>query len=95
MAYLRSNQTGLAAERTRLTKAKADRAELDLRLRAGQLYEKAAMDHPMVKRGRTVRDAILSVPDRIAGIVSAESDQGKVHAIIYKELHQALVALTS
>jgi hypothetical protein len=69
---------------------------LDLALGArGQLYEKKAMDHAMFERGRTVRDALLPIPDRVAGIIAAEMDQTKVHAIRYKELHQALVALTS
>ena len=97
IGHLRPRGTAveLAAERVRLTKAKADRAQLDLALRAGQLYEKKAMDQAMFEQGRTVRDALLSIPDRVAGIIAAEMYQTKVHAILYKELHQALVALTS
>jgi hypothetical protein len=85
----------LMAERVRATRIKADRMELDLRQRAGELYEKVAVDQVMFERGRQVRDAVLSVADRIAGLCAAEPDQSKVHQLIYKELHQALEALTS
>lgn len=96
LKHVRAKTTSeLVAERVRLTKAKADRAQLDLALRAGHLYEKEAMDKAMFERGRQVRDALLSIPDRVAGIIAAEMDQTKVHALLYKELHQALVDLTS
>jgi phage terminase Nu1 subunit (DNA packaging protein) len=95
LKHVRQRAMGeLAAEQARWTKAKADRAELDLRQRAGELCEVAKIKQAMFERGRQVRDAVLSVADRIAGLCAAESDQSKVHQLIHRELHQALETLT-
>ena len=71
--FLRTSRTNLSEERTRWVKAKADKEELDLRQRAGELVEVAAMNTVLFERNRQVRDAILSTPDRLAGILAAES----------------------
>jgi phage terminase Nu1 subunit (DNA packaging protein) len=97
-AYLkhsRSNTRGnLAMERTRLTAAKADREELNLRVRSGELLELAVLEKTMFEKGRQIRDALQSLADRLAGILAPETDQAKVHAILTKEVHQALEGLT-
>ena len=83
----------LAVERTRLTRARADQAELVLRLRQGELVEVQAVKRDAFKAARMVRDNLLSLPDRLAGIVSSEADQTKNHALLTRELRQALEAL--
>lgn len=95
LSFLRSQTKGtLAEEKTRLTRAKADREELNLRVRGLELIEVSTVKQRTFEIARNVRDGVLSVPDRIAGIVAAETDQAKVHALLVKELHQALEALT-
>lgn len=37
-----------------------------------------------------VRDSILNIADRVAPILAAEMDAGKVHAVLMDELRQAL-----
>ncbi|MBI4001578.1 MAG: hypothetical protein HY348_07325 [Nitrospira defluvii] len=98
-AYLkhsRSNTRGnLSQERTRLTRAKADREELNLAVCSKELIEVATVEKVVFEKGRQTRDALLSLADRLAGILAPETDQAKVHTILAKEVHQALEALTS
>ena len=95
VTFLRSKPADLAGERVRWLRAKADKEELLLRQRAGELVEVAKAKQLYFERGRQIRDSILSIPDRLAGIIAAEMDQSKVHALLTKELHQALEALTA
>lgn len=70
-------------------------------LREQKEYEKLAkslIDVEVVKtsafnRGRKVRDAILSIPDRISSILAAENDTHRIHEILTNELRQALEGL--
>jgi phage terminase Nu1 subunit (DNA packaging protein) len=95
LQYLRLNSRGtLAQERTRLTKAKADKEELLFRLRSKELIEVSVVEKTLFEKGRQIRDALQSLADRLAGILAPVNDQTKVHAILTKEVHQALEALT-
>ena len=76
-------------------KWKAEEAEIKVRKMASELIEVEKVKQIVFEQSRQVRDAIQSIPDRLAGIVAAEMDQAKVHAILTKELHQALEGLTS
>lgn len=94
LAFLRSHTKGsLTEEKTRLTRAKADKEELLLRVRGLELIEVSTVRQRTFELARSVRDALLNVPDRLAGPLAAEGDQSKVHAVLTKELHQALEAL--
>lgn len=96
LTFLRSQTKGtLAEEKTRWTRAKADKEELALRVRAKELIEVVTVEKVVFEKGRQTRDALLSLPDRLAGILAAETDRAKVHATLTKEIHQALEALTS
>lgn len=72
---------------------KALLAELDYRKRSGELVEVAAVEKEAFRVGRQVRDALMALPDRLAGVLAAESNQHEVHAILLKEVHQSLEAL--
>ena len=85
----------LAVERTRLTKARADRAEQDLRHRAGELVEVATVKKDAFQAGRLVRDNMLAIPDRIAALIATDFDRTHTHALLTKEIRQALEALTA
>jgi hypothetical protein len=43
---------------------------------------------------RTVRDNLLSIPDRLDAIIAAETDRRKVHQILSDELNRVLEELT-
>jgi hypothetical protein len=41
-------------------------------------------------KGRTARDNLLNIPDRLAAQLAAESDADKVHQILTGEIRKAL-----
>lgn len=85
--------TFLEAQR-RKELANAQLKELEVRKRAGELIEVATVEKVMFEKGRQTRDALLSLADRLAGILAPVTDQAKMHEILLKEIHQALEALT-
>lgn len=94
--YSRSQTKGtLAEEKTRLTKAKADREELNLAVRSKELIEVSTVEKVVFEKARQTREGLLSLADRLAGILAPITEQSKVHVILTKEIHQALEALTS
>lgn len=94
IAFLKSMPSNLTDERARLTKSQADMAELKLLERTGELVERAAVADLQFRQGRQIRDAFLNVPDRVAGIVAAETDQHRIHTILTKEILQVLGGLS-
>lgn len=85
--------TFLEAQR-RKELANAQLKELEVRKRAGELIEVATVEATVFEKGRQTRDALLSLADRLAGILAPITDQAKVHELLLKEIHQALEALT-
>lgn len=93
--FLRSNTRGsLAQERTRLTRAKAEREEYLQQVREDRYVDREPLNKWLFEVIRTFRDKVLSIPDRVAGMVSVETDQDKNHALLTNELHQALTELS-
>lgn len=62
---------GARAERSRLLRAQAERAELDLAARRGELVEKAAISATLGPLIRELRDTIIGIP---RDVVRDESD---------------------
>ena len=67
--------------------------DLENRHRGGLLIDAAFARRQSFEAARTVRDAILNVPDRIAAELAAETDVGRVHLRLERELRSALVSL--
>ena len=59
----------------------------------GQLVRENGVKTEAFRRGRMVRDQILSVPDRLASILAAEDDAAEVCRLLEQELRTALEAL--
>jgi hypothetical protein len=72
---------------------RAEIARLDFEERIQKLTETDKVETEAFRVGRLVRDAVLNVPSRLAGILAAESDQRKVHDLLEAELRRALEAL--
>ncbi|MGI9202655.1 MAG: hypothetical protein ACR2Q3_01525, partial [Woeseiaceae bacterium] len=94
-ARLRSASGSVASEaektqRTRLTKAKADIAELNRRELAGDLVRVDVQRRNLDQLAREVRSNLETIPDRNAGILAGETDKGKTHQILANEIRQAL-----
>ncbi|ALA60199.1 hypothetical protein [Nitrospira moscoviensis] len=83
----------LGEAQTRERQAKAALAEIELGRRRGELVERDAVEKEAFRVGRLVRDALMNIPSRLAGILAAESDQRRVYELLDKEIRQALEAL--
>jgi len=74
--------------RARLRKLELDVAE-------GRRIDGAAVQKLIADAARAFRDAVLAIPDRVALIVTAETDPKKVNALLRAELDRALDELGS
>lgn len=81
--------------RTLSQRVKAVLLKIDLEERTGKLVESAAVRTAAFNTARTLRDALMNIPDRISVILAAETDQSKVSALLAKEIRQALDELSS
>ena len=77
----------------RRTIALAVREELRNRKIEGELVSRSEIEAQWFKVGRQVRDALMNIPARVAGLVAAEKKQDKCFAILEKEIRQALEGL--
>lgn len=82
-----------AEVQTRKEHYRAELARLQFEQATGQLVEKDKVEAEAFRVGRLVRDAVLNIPSRLAGILAAETDQRRVHDLLEQELRQALEAL--
>lgn len=80
-------------QKARLNKAQADRTELELRARRGELIDRERMEKAMASVLLTVRDGILAIPQRNASEFAAMTDEVEVRERLDKELRAALQAL--
>lgn len=78
------------AERTRLTAAKADLAELERERRIGELMLTEVVRRQDFTIARVLRNNLQSIADRVATMAAAESDPAKVHDLINTEVTQSL-----
>lgn len=69
-------------------------SELEFKQRSGKLVEKSELKMRLAKLHMNVRDALRTIPDRVAPIVAAETDQAKIHAMLLAEIGQALEGLS-
>lgn len=72
---------------------KAELAKLEYEERIGRLVEVEKVEMRAFRLARQVRDAMLNLPSRLAGIFAAETDQRRVHDLMEQEIRQALEAL--
>ena len=82
-----------AEARAQHERFKARLAELELEQREGKLVNADDVKRESYKTARQVRDALLNIPDRLAGELAAESNQFKVHQRLVKEIRRALEEL--
>jgi len=98
-AYLRffsRRLTGTSLDAARVAKYQIDTALQKLRYRReeGDLVERQAVYEQAFSCWHGARDILLGFPDRLAGLVSAETDQLKNHAVLAREIHQLLEDLS-
>lgn len=74
---------------------KAEISRLEYEERVAKLIEAEKVDAEWFRLTRIVRDAMMNIPSRLAGVLASESDEHKVSQILEKELRDALEALAS
>jgi hypothetical protein len=82
--------------RTRI-KSEVERArllELKAKVESGRYVDAEEVSAAAFNRARIVRDALLSIADRLAPILAAESDAAAIHAALSSEIRTALQELT-
>jgi hypothetical protein len=65
-------------------------AKLEYEERAAELVSVHEVQAEVFKAFRELRDRVLSIPDRVAAMIAAESDPAKVHEILASEIRSAL-----
>jgi len=91
--FLRSQTGSLTQERTRLTKAQADLAKLNLQARTGELVSRDTVEKSIFANSRMIRDNFLNLPTRTDALVAAEPDRQKCFHILDNEVRQILTGL--
>ncbi len=76
-------------------RASAQLRELELAQAAGQLVETAARDAAEFGRARMAREAVMSIPDRLAVQLSPETPVDDVHAILTAECRRICTLLAT
>lgn len=83
----------LTEAQLRCTYQREVKLQLENELRRGTLIDAIQAKRESFELARTVRDAILNVPDRVAAELAAETDPVRVFARLEAELRAALVGL--
>ena len=88
--------SGLSFQEARTLKERYRTAHLKIELdeKTGRLVEAEQVKQAAFNKARLIRDNLLNIPDRIAPILAAERDQGKVAEILTGEIRQALEELS-
>lgn len=74
---------------------RAELTRLEFEERIGSLIPVEDVAAEWFRLTRIVKDAVMNVPSRLAGVLASISDERKVHDILEAELRQALEALTT
>lgn len=83
----------ILAARARSEEHKAGILELEHGRLAGTLVLASEVRAAAGSSARQARNAMLAIPDRLAPLLAAESDQFRVHALLRDEITRALHAL--
>jgi hypothetical protein len=65
-------------------------AKIDYEERIGNLVSKDEVQVAAFNTHRVIRDAMLNVPDRVAAMLAAETDEAKCHEVLSTEIRKAL-----
>lgn len=84
---------GIAEHQRKKEEFRAKLVELEYEERVQMLVRRDEVEETAFHAGRLVRDTLLNIPSRLAGILAAESDQRKVHDVLEQEIRQALESL--
>jgi phage terminase Nu1 subunit (DNA packaging protein) len=87
-------KSDIEAETLRLTKARADKADLEVRELKRELVPYKDVQDASFEKFRMVRDQFMNIPSRLSPILAAEKEAKKVRELLDKEIRQVLEALS-
>jgi phage terminase Nu1 subunit (DNA packaging protein) len=87
--------TSEVAHRKRLTKARADIAEMEVERLAGTLVDVLSVENAWTAAGTRFRQKVLSIPHKAAPVLAAEEDIDTCCAILEEHVHDALRELSN
>lgn len=90
-----ADRTNYNVQAAREKLAAAQLRELELAREAGELVLKSERDDAEFGRARAGREAILSVPDRLATRLAVLTDPVEIHAVLLKECRRVCRALAA
>jgi len=82
-------------EKARLDKARADKIELELKLKRGEVVERSEVDHEWGELIAALRAKILAVPRKVAPQVHASESVSECEKILKGAVREALLELSS
>lgn len=82
-------------EKTRLTRAEADRRELELSQKKGSMLSYDDLRETWMRRGAAWRSRILTIPPRLAKEISITFDEAEMTSILSKAIDEATRELSS
>lgn len=88
-------QKDVAKERARLLKAQADKAELDLKERQGELVSIEDVVKDVASEYTILRQRLLSIPNKLAMPLSSVTQPHEVQQILQAEIVELLTELSS
>ena len=83
----------LFEEQAELARARREKLELELAELRGELVRVEDTRTQFFSIARTLRDAVLSVPNRLASLLAAETNERRIHTKLTEELALALKCL--
>lgn len=86
---------GLWREKERTEALRAELLQLELAEKQGKLVDAGEVRRATMNKARIARDALLSLPTRIAAELAAESDPGKVHDRLVAEIRAICAELAA
>jgi len=72
----------------------AKQAKLSYEIKAGKLVEVEKVRAEWAKIALTIRNSIMTIPDRLAPALAGQTDADKIHELLTQEFIQALEALS-
>lgn len=78
------------SERTRLTSAKADRAEMEAAELRGQLVRRDVQIRDAFTEARSLRDGFMGMADRLSSDLVHLNDEVEIHRLVTREVRQVL-----
>lgn len=88
-----SEDVSLVAAQIRVALQREEQLKLKNREERGQLVRASVVKREQFDCARGVRDALLNLPDRLAGELAADSDAASVHARLAAEIRTALESI--